>query len=158
MRKVKLFSNFVNKDKGFSFIEALVSLLIVSIISTVTYFAFSSSIKNIIKIKEKERIDFKIFRTEQVIRDIISSVEIPFWKTDFYFRVEDDYISCNYLNGNKKIETRNLPYPIKPSSFDVVYFEEIKPVGVRIEYEIMGQYRKISQTFATLPIGLYKNE
>lgn len=158
MRKAKLFSNYVNRNKGFSFVETLVSLLIVSLISTVMYFALSSSIKNILKIKEKERIDFQIFRTEQVVRETISSIEIPFWKKDLFFQVTEDFISCNYLNGNKEVEKKILPYSIKDVVVDVIYFEETKPVGVKIEFEIKGQHRVISQTFASLPIGLYINE
>lgn len=158
MRKARLFSNCVNRNKGFSFVETLISLLIISLISTVMYSAFSSSIKSIIKIKEKQKKDFEIFRTEQELRNIVSSIDIPFWEKNFYFKITDDSISCSYLNGNPKVETKNLPYPINLLSYNVVYFEKIKPVGVKIEYEIMGQPRIISQTFASQPIGLCTNE
>lgn len=156
MKKVKLFLNCANK--AFTFIETLVSLLIITIISTVMYLSFSSSIKDIIKIKEKERDSYKIFRIEQTIRDTISAVEIPFWSSDFYFSITEDTISCNYLNGNKEITTRKLPYPLKIINYEIVFFEKKKPVGIILNVEIDNCDRIINQTFASRPIGLYINE
>lgn len=158
MKKVKLFLSFANKNNGFSFIETLVSLLIISIISTVMYLSFSSSIKEIIKIKEKEKLDYQIFRSEQIIRNTISSIDIPFWKRDFYFFITEDSISCNYQNGNNKIETKKLPYSIKILSYEIIYFEKTNPVGIRIEFEMDNRIRIINQVFASRPIGLYVNE
>ena len=156
MKKAKRFSKSVNE--AFSFIEVLVSLLIVSLVSLIMYFAFSSSVKTLVNAKKNIRNQYKIFVSEKIIRDTVASVDVPFWKTDFAFSINENSLSCNYLNGEVKTETVRLPYQIKILKSEIVYFEDTKPVGVKIEFEMENETRSIRQTFASRPLMLVNNE
>ena len=87
------------KDSGFTLIEALIALTIVSLIGIPVFMVFSETVTFTGKIKDLTRWNMELIGLERVLRKSVSQIMIPFWINDIEVSKGINIIKVPYWNG-----------------------------------------------------------
>ncbi|MBO4404927.1 MAG: type II secretion system protein, partial [Treponema sp.] len=137
-----------NLSSAFSYVEVLVSLFIISMISIVLAVSYSVGIKAVVKDKESVFSSYKHMKVDSFLRKNIEKIEFPYWINELLLDAEDNIltISCN-----------NVTYTIKlPEYVSIKKVEQLYPdglAGVKISYEIGNKTYKSSVLFSSYSYG-----
>ena len=131
------------KDKsyseGFSFIEVLVSLFIISMISMLLYFAYSLCLKTYNRSKEEIKITTLRANTDYILRKKIEKVTIPYWEKEYIFSFTDNSISLNWIDGKNDLIQVLLPENVKVIDVELIQSKENKYLGMKVSYELLSK-------------------
>lgn len=93
-------------DEGFTFIEVIVSVTIISIISFSLWLGFNTSIRLLFVIPELSKKSNKILALNNIIQEGLERVIIPFWISEYdkvpEYELEEDRAVLPYFDGIMK--------------------------------------------------------
>lgn len=151
----KSFLKVTREDSAFSLVEVLVSLFIISLLCGALYFAFSTSTKSIFKARKSSADNYNWYINDEKIRNIITSVNIPYWARDFDFSATGNVISLNYVSGNSDTKEYLLSDSVDIVSFQILTTSASKPFGIYLKFKIDDFEYELKEVFSSLPDGLY---
>lgn len=86
-------------ENGFTLVEALIALTLISLIGVPVLAVFSDTVNFTGKIKELTRWNREMIALERVLRHSVSQIEIPFWISDIEVNESIGIIKVPYWNG-----------------------------------------------------------
>lgn len=92
--------NTINNDRGFTLIETLIAITLVSLIGLPVFMVFSDTITFTKKIKDLNRWNGELIKLERVLRKSVRGVQIPFWISDVELTEGIGTIIVPYWNGD----------------------------------------------------------
>jgi prepilin-type N-terminal cleavage/methylation domain-containing protein len=143
-------------ENGFTFIEVLVSLLIISSVGIVLYASFSAGFKGVEKSRTEIRDAVRHLQTDSVIRSAAESVQIPYWVTAYEMTAAGGSLELPWYEGKKETKTVQLPAGADIEKSELVREDGKSPFGIRITYKIGKREYTTSATFASFPAGKVK--
>lgn len=144
------------KNEGFSFVEVLVSLAIILIIGVLLSFCYSSSFKNLLKAKQNANDSYTILKFDTFLRKNINQISLPNWEKDYKTEYTSSTISFKWMNGDKNIQTINIPDSITITSVETLYYNNNLPGGISISYIYNNRDYKCNSFFSSIPYGVEK--
>ncbi len=172
MQKTKLHWK-QNNEQGFTFVETLVSLLIISLTAVILYGAFNSSIHAIYSSVSHTITNYQILKTDTVLRREVANICIPYWQKDFtyttsYNKIElpwycakDKWTLSLFISetGNLILETDadskktyTLLNGIEDISFKLVTASNNIPFGIKITYTKNDKKYITTVLFSSRPV------
>ncbi len=142
--------------EGFTFIETLVSLTVITMICVMLVFCYSSAIKGITKSRKQVNSDLELIDFDTSLRKIINSISLPQWKKDYNFTYTSTSLFLEYVNGSSEyIETTiNKNFQIK--NCFVIFYDNKKPAGLKVYYSYKNKEYICSELFSSIPFGQVK--
>ena len=145
-----------DSENGFTFIEVLVSLLIISLVGMVLYASFSAGFRGIEKSKAEMRTAVRRLQTDSIIRSAAGSVRIPYWITEYEMTAAGETLEFPWYDGEKEIKTVRLPSGVVIDKSELVRKDGEAPFGIRITYKIGKREYTTSAAFGSFPAGKVK--
>lgn len=149
-----LYNIYKEKSRdAFTYIEVIVSLLIISLIAGVLYISYAACLKNIDSSRISVNDSIERLNTDTLIRKKIENVVIPFWIKKYETSYSSNTLTLQWINGIDKSETI-----IIPDNFSIVEVEQIVlegniPKGLIIKYEYKKNVYELKALFASRPYG-----
>lgn len=97
-----------SKASGFSYIEAVVSLLIISLIGVLLASVYSISIRSVSKARIKIKDSVNHLRVDDELREFISCVDYPFWVKEYKVDSSENSITVEYFKGVEGTTTKEF--------------------------------------------------
>ncbi|MCI6592811.1 MAG: type II secretion system GspH family protein [Spirochaetia bacterium] len=140
------------KSEGFSYIEVIVSLLIISFIAGLLYFSYSICIKSLYSSKESIRNSIDHLEADEYLRESIQSVLVPFWQKSIDYSFTENEISISWDNGEV---TKSFKMKAKAKIIEVnpIYSEEVRIKGLHIKYNVNNKSYETKALFASRYYG-----
>ena len=141
--------------KAFSFMEVLVSLVIISLISALLYFSYAVSLKSIAKSRQKTSDELTLLRTDSLLRSKIEGFRFPFWTKEIKFEFTGNSIEI-YHDGEKTENSSVLitvPEEIKITDCTALTGEDKSIRGLNIKYMIKETEHESKILFASRIYG-----
>lgn len=140
-------------NEGFTYIEVVVSLVIISLVAGLIYFSYAVSFKSLNSSKNRIKTEIIRINTDTLLRKNIESISIPFWDKEYDYSFSDNTIKLGRINGSRE------PYEIKLN--DSVIITSCNPLknkadkitGFEIRYQINGKEFETSALFASHDYG-----
>jgi prepilin-type N-terminal cleavage/methylation domain-containing protein len=88
------------KDSGFTLVETLIAITLISLIGIPVFMVFSETLGFTDKIKDLNRWNKELIQLENVLRQSVSEVKVPFWISDIELTEEAGVMSVPYWDGN----------------------------------------------------------
>lgn len=93
--------NKANKNEsGFTLIETLIAITLVSLIGIPVFMVTSNTITFTGKVKDLNRWNKELVQLERVIRKSVAEVQIPFWISDIELTEKSKVMNVPYWNGD----------------------------------------------------------
>ncbi len=141
---------------AFSFIEVLISLLIISMLTLLLYFSFGTIIKSYNLSKKKIKNSITQINTDSILRSNIEKICIPFWENEYDFSFSKNSLTINWLNGINETKTIIIPDIVCIIDVDMISNTKGKAIGLRILYQIEDSDYELTASFASIPYGVKK--
>jgi prepilin-type N-terminal cleavage/methylation domain-containing protein len=162
----------MKNDEGFTLIETLTALALVSIIMTILTLALSSSLGVLGKSRDRALFGVRLLRADSLIRNRIGAVAIPYWETPVletgdssvtipwyqgersgYVRLlaEDDSLIME-TGEKKKTERIVLLSGLEEVGFSILRNEQRTPCGIDVAYSHKQKIYHTLSAFSTFPI------
>lgn len=142
--------------KAFSYIEVLVSLFIISILSFVLYFSFGTVIKSYNSSKKKIKNASIQINTDSILRNNIEKIYIPYWENEYEFSFSNNSITLSWINGAEEKKEIFISNEVNIISAEVLYSANKKAIGLQIRYQIEDIDYELLAAFASIPYGAIK--
>ena len=98
--KNKANKNTFNNDRGFTLIETLVAITLISLIGLPVFMVTSDTVTFTKKIKDLNRWNGELIKLERVLRKSVRGVQIPFWISDVEVTEGTGTMTIPYWNGD----------------------------------------------------------
>ena len=92
--------NTTKNDSGFTLIETLIAITLVSLIGLPVFMVTSDTVTFTGKIKDLNRWNKELIQLERVLRKSVGEVQIPFWISDIELTEEAGTMTIPYWNGD----------------------------------------------------------
>jgi prepilin-type N-terminal cleavage/methylation domain-containing protein len=99
VRKIKRSASSKN-EQGFTFVEVMVALLIISLIGVVVWQGSVRSGRLLDRISRESLITLKLMRTESALRDAVAEIRIPFWVSEAVIEESDGELVIPFYEGS----------------------------------------------------------
>lgn len=144
-----------NKQDGFTFIEAVVSLLIIALISAAIYATFATAYKALNTTQKSLIATSNVLIIDAKLRDSLSLVCIPFWVRNVHYSSTDTSITIPWVKGveSKSVTVSLENYKIENGHIDIIKGVNEIPLGCHILYTIENKEYMTSIVFASIPLG-----
>jgi prepilin-type N-terminal cleavage/methylation domain len=152
----KCFRTRNKKANGFTFVEVLVSMLILALTGAVLYGSFSVGLKAVGKSHTEVWNAVQRMQTDSIIRSAAGSVQIPYWVNTYGMNSGERTLEFEWYGGEREHKTIQLPPYVLLKKSELVRGKDNRPLGVRITYTIGMQEYTTSAVFASLPPGKIK--
>lgn len=149
----KLFQ--IKKSAAFSYIEAVVSLLIISLICFLIANVYSVSIKSINKTRNKLTATILHMNADSELRDLINGINYPYWVKEYNIESDENTITVEYFKGNPEKYTGTFNN-IKIVECDFLRTNNKEPIGIFIKYTINDKEYETKELFSSFPFGAVK--
>ena len=149
---IKLKKLFQNKASGFSYIEAIVSLLIISLVAVMIASVYSVSIKALTNTRQKLKNSINHLKVDEEIREFISSVDYPFWIKEYKMNFSENAITVEYHKGIEGCTTKEFN-EVKIIECDFIRTSDKEPVGIYVKYILNEKEYETKSLFASFPYG-----
>lgn len=134
--------NTIKNSSGFTLIETLIAITLVSLIGIPVFMIFSDTVTFTGKVKDLNHWNRELIQLERTLRKSAGEVQIPFWISDIELTEEADILGVPYWNGDVnlylkiKIEDTLLTISTPEGStvfngYDGVEFDFLKDNGSR---------------------------
>ena len=87
---------------GFTLIETLIAITLVSLISITVLMVFSDTIRFTNKIRDLNRWNRELIKLENILRKSVGEIQIPFWISDIEIIEGSGSMRVPYWNGDEK--------------------------------------------------------
>ncbi len=99
--RLKGMSEKANKNNsGFTLVETLIAITLISLIGIPVFMVFSETLGFTEKIKDLNRWNKELIQLENVLRKSVAEVQVPFWISDIELTEGVDIIRVPYWNGD----------------------------------------------------------
>ena len=142
------------QEDGFSFIEVLVSLLIISLVGIVLYASFSTGFRAVEKSQTEVRTAVRHLQADHIIRSAAGAVQIPYWVTDYEMSAGERTLDLPWYEGEKESKTVQLPEHVIIEKSELIKKDGKSPFGIKIQYKIGKREYTTSAAFASFPAGI----
>lgn len=149
----KLFSHLRKINSGFSFIESLVSLSILSLMAVCIVAGILIANKSYAKSKADVQQTYIIYETDKYIRNIAKTVRPPYWIRKMDVNFSGSSFDLCWVNGISSSQTFHLNSNIKITKIDLVGKKDSIPLGMRVFFEYNECEYSTSCLFASFPYG-----
>ncbi|MCK5153875.1 MAG: prepilin-type N-terminal cleavage/methylation domain-containing protein [Spirochaetales bacterium] len=92
--------NTITNDRGFTLIETLIAITLVSLIGIPVFMVFSDTVTFTAKVKDLNRWNKELIQLERTLRKSVGEVQIPFWISDIEVTENAGTMSVPYWNGD----------------------------------------------------------
>lgn len=140
------------QNSAFSYIEVLVSISVIAVISLLLYFSYSVCSKNIYHVHQNLENELKCLRVDNEIRKGIENVRIPYWETRIMHTIRNNSIFISWFNGNNELYEIRLPEYVKEIQMHEIIYSG-KTVGFEVSYLLLNKECKTSALFSSCPFG-----
>ncbi len=132
----------IRTNEGFTLIETLIAITLVSLIGIPVFMVFSDTVSFTGNVKDLNRWNKELIQLERVLRKSVGEVGIPFWISDIELTEEAGSMSVPYWNGQADsfLEMKTLDTAFKITTpegstvfngYDGVEFDILKDIGSR---------------------------
>lgn len=142
--------------EGFTFIETLVSLSVITMICVMLVFCYSSSIKGITKSRVQVNADLELIDFDTTLRKLINSISLPEWKTDYNYTYTSSELFLEYVHGSSELAKTGINKNVKITDCSVIFYDNQKPAGLEIHYIYCGKEYTCNELFSSIPFGQEK--
>lgn len=140
--------------ESFSYVETLVSLLVISIICVLLAFCYSTSVKSIVKTKQKAKEATQILQFDTFLRNTINSISVPAWEKDYTFTYSKNNIDLPWVNGKKEPQNTSIPEDFIIEKAETIKYKNSKPAGLKVIYTYNKKEYECSCLFSSIPYGV----
>jgi len=92
--------NTFNNDRGFTLIETLVAITLISLIGLSVFMVFSDTVTFTAKVKDLNLWNKELIQLERTLRKSVGEVQIPFWISDIHLTEGTGTMTIPYWNGD----------------------------------------------------------
>jgi prepilin-type N-terminal cleavage/methylation domain-containing protein len=92
--------NTIKNSSGFTLIETLIAITLVSLIGIPVFMVTSDTVTFTGKIKDLNRWNKELIQLERILRKSVGEIQIPFWISDIELTEETGAMSIPYWNGD----------------------------------------------------------
>lgn len=139
-------SRSASRQEGFTYIEVLVALAIISLSGYVIWMGFSSGLQALEKIYEKSRVSAELVIFERLFRREVNKLCVPYWEK------EGDY---GELLISNEVDFLSFNIDGKIHRFSYITMKELKMLekGIEIDLQLRGDGAiTLFQRFGSFPI------
>ena len=140
-------------NEAFTYIEVIVSLIIISLIACLLYFSYSICIKGFNSSRESVTDSLIHISVDSYFREKIQTVTIPYWLYDYEYTFTDSEIMLSWMNGEKKLDKVTVPKNVKIDDIRVIFSENKNIKGLHIKYFIKSKEYETKVLFASRVFG-----
>lgn len=90
---------FSKSDKGFTYIEMMVALIILSLAGVLVWQGISAAGKLLDKISARSSETMRLMQTEETVRELVGRIKIPFWMSTMELEEEEGEIAIPFYEG-----------------------------------------------------------
>ena len=139
-------------DSGFTFIETLISLAIISMMAVVITGGILISLQSYRKARTEIKKANLLLASDTQLRNDASHIMIPYWVSEMKFSFTESSITYSWVDGKEDSQTFSY------TNIAILDAELMKkggkaPSGIRIKYEFDGNVYTASCLFSTFPYG-----
>lgn len=138
---------------GFSYIEVLVSLLIISLIGSLLFFSYSISVRSVDSSRKKVKTELLRIKTDSQLRKTIEKISIPSWTSEYEYNMINNTIELSWVDGKENPQLLELDRKVEPIELKPLKFDDGHIVGFIIRYLINGTEYETVAVFASRPYG-----
>lgn len=142
-----------NSNEGFTFLETLVSITIITFIVILLGFCFSTSSRILRKTNTQTISDLELLKIDTKFRQLIQSINIPDWETKYSITNTQTTITLNWVNGTNSISSLEINPNILILKTDLIKYKNDKPAGLCITYLYRDKEYICSELFSSIPYG-----
>ncbi|ULQ59086.1 prepilin-type N-terminal cleavage/methylation domain-containing protein [Brucepastera parasyntrophica] len=161
-------------EEGFTFMEVLVAIAIISIIGLSLLWGIASISDSVTRARENARLALSLLKADEYIRERTAEIRIPYWERNITFESSGSSASIPWYQGDKNAylrfftenntvyaetefngETAKLALLTGIENIEIRILENKNgaPAGLEIIYMLKGkEYRTVSP-FASIPIA-----
>jgi type II secretory pathway component PulJ len=144
----------IKKSKeAFTYIEVIVSLLIIALLAGLLYFSYAICIKGINSSRKSVKESIEWLNTDSILRKKIEAVSIPFWQKDYEYSFTPNSLTISWVNGLNASETINLPNIFKIQAVEPINSENDSIKGLIIKYQYKNSDYELKALFSSRPYG-----
>ena len=145
--------NFNKARAAFSYIEVVVSLMIISMVALLLYFTYAVSVRSVNSSKQRIKTEIVRIKTDTVLRRSIENIIVPAWISEYEYSFNDNSINLSWVNGNQNITEIEIEKMVKIISVEPLKTKTDKILGFEIKYSIdVNEFETIA-IFASRPYG-----
>ncbi len=137
---------------AFSYIEVIVSLLIISFIAGLLYFSYSICVKSLYSSKESINNSIEHLEADEYLRESIQSVLVPFWQDTVEYSFTENEITISWNNGEIS-KSLKMKHNVKIIEVNPVYSEQDRIKGLYVKYNLNNKSYESRVLFASRYYG-----
>lgn len=137
---------------GFTLLESLISLSIISIISIVITAGILLSMQSYRKSSDQVKNAYKLLEIDRQIRNICSNIEIPFWETNAEISFTEHTFSTKWYKSKDNLETFEFP-DIIITKIEQIQSKKNKLYGLIIYYSFNEKAHICKSLLKNIPYG-----
>ncbi len=153
MNILKSLYNHKKSKEAFTYIEVIVSLLIIALLAGLLYFSYAICIKGINSSRKSVKESIEWLNTDSLIRKKIEQVSIPFWVTDYEYSFSSNSLTLSWINGVNNSETLSLPEIFKIQKVETIDAENDSIKGLIVKYQYKNADYELKALFASRTFG-----
>lgn len=156
MNILKNLYNYKKNQKSkeaFTYIEVIVSLLIIALLAGLLYFSYAICIKGINSSRKSVKESIEWLNTDSMLRKKIEAVSIPFWQKDYEYSFSPNSLTISWMNGVKTSETISLPDVFEIQSVEPINSEKDSIKGLIIKYQYKNSEYELKALFSSRSFG-----
>jgi len=146
---LKLLKKLKNNNCGFSYIESIVVLVLMSVFLTVLSISTFVCMKSIRKVYVRNRETTILLENQKKMRMYINSVKNPFWEKEYVPDFSENKIFLPY-NTVEDREALELNENFLINEVEILRNSMMLPIGISVSYSYNGNSYKMVQNFASL--------
>lgn len=144
---------YKDKNSAFTYIEVLVSLIIISLIAGLLYFSYFVSIRSLRKSENEVKIQVLRLDVDAKIRDSVEGFTIPFWESGIDLTFSESQISFSWGDSPNNKRVLDFPSNVCIKDCEFLFSSSDTPQGLAVTYEINSQEFITKALFASYIYG-----
>jgi prepilin-type N-terminal cleavage/methylation domain-containing protein len=110
-----------HREDGFTFIELIVAMTIMSIIGVSMWIGFTAAVKLVHRIPESTEMMQEFLGLDNLLREHVGRIKIPFWEPELEYYIDSSTAQFPFYEG---VETKYLLVEFNESELIIKTFDE----------------------------------
>lgn len=144
---------FKDKVPAFTYMEVLVSLVVISMVAGLLSFSYATGVKSLRNSKKEVTNQILRLNTDTQIRKYVEKVIMPFWENEYEITYSSNQISLPWVNGKEAPISINFPNNVKIVNCEVLLSSSDNPQGLIVTYNIDKEDYITKVLFASYKYG-----
>lgn len=140
-------------NEGFTFVETLVALTVIALISIMLVFCYSTSIKTLNKTRSKTKNTFEVLTIDENFRRIIQSISLPEWESTYECSYTSSSLSLQWINQAEDSIQFDFDSSLFITNVEILKYKNSMPAGLKITYLYQDHEYICSELFSSIPYG-----